>query len=298
VTPLVLGLTLLAATQAPPVFRAGVDLVRVDVLVTHKGAPVRGLTAADFEVRDGGRVQALEPVREEETPLDVVLVLDLSHSVAGPKLVALRVAAGAFLDGLESSRMGFRLASGSERVQDRAALLVFHEQVHLLEPPTVDLDRVRRALSTATPRGSTALYDAVYSGLRLIEPGARRTAVVVFSDGVDSVSWLTAPQVVEAAQRSDALVYAVTARRRGDPDNPFLRDVTRATGGRVWTARDEDELKDRFLDVLSDIRSRYVLSYPPEGVDFPGWHVLEVRLKQGKGEVQARPGYLRAVHEP
>jgi VWFA-related protein len=298
VTPLVLGLALLSTAQAPPVFRAGVDLVRVDVLVTHEGAPVRGLTAADFEVRDAGRVQVLEPVREEETPVDVVLVLDLSQSVAGPKLVALRVAAGAFLDGLESSLMGLRLASGSEHVQDRAALLVFQEQVLFLEPPTADLDGVRRALSTVAPRGNTALYDAVYAGLRLMEPGASRTAVVVFSDGVDSLSWLTASQVVEAAQRSDALVYAVAARRKGDPENPFLRDVTRATGGRVWTARDEDELKGRFLDVLADIRSRYVLSYAPQDVDFPGWHTLEVRLRRGKGDVHARPGYLRAVHEP
>lgn len=70
-----------ATAQAPPVFRAEVDLVRVEVLVTRKGSPVRGLTAADFEVRDGGQLQNLQPIHEEETPIDVVLVLDLSQSV-------------------------------------------------------------------------------------------------------------------------------------------------------------------------------------------------------------------------
>ncbi|MCG6924108.1 MAG: VWA domain-containing protein [Acidobacteria bacterium] len=283
-----LGLLVAAAAtaQAPAVFRAEVDLVRVEALVTRNGSPVRGLTAGDFEVRDAGRVQTLEPIHEEETPIDVVLVLDLSQSVDGSKLSALRDAAGAFLDGLHPSAHG---ADG-----ERAALLAFQEEVRLLEPPTPALDRVRRALQAVTARGSTALHDATYSALRLLEPGPRRSAVVVFSDGLDSLSWLTSAQVVEAAARSDALLYAVVAREKGDPKNAFLSEVTRATGGRVWTARSEGELRARFLDVLGDIRSRYVLSYVPEGDASPGWHALEVRLKERRGEVLARPGYYRA----
>jgi len=285
-----LGLLMAAALQAPPVFRAEVELVRVEVLVTRNGSPVRGLTAADFEVRDGGRVQALEPIREEKTPIDVVLVLDLSGSVGGGKLRALRVAADAFLDGLRPGANG--LADGPDA--ERAALVVFQEEVRLLEPLTSALDRVHGALRAAKPRGSTALVDATYCGLRLLEPGPRRTVVVVFSDGLDSLSWLAADQVVEAAARSEALVYAVVARDKGDPENSFLREVTRATGGRLWTARSERELRARFLDVLDDVRSRYVLSYAPQDVAFPGWHALEVRLKRGGGDVLARPGYYRA----
>ena len=280
--------------QAPAVFRADVDLVRVEALVTRNGTPVRGLTAADFEVRDGGWLQTLESIHEEETPIDVVLVLDVSQSVSGSKLSALRDAAGALLDGLRPSANRFRAGPDGER----AALLIFQEEVRLLEPLTPALDRVRRALQAVTAKGSTALLDAIYSGLRLLEPGPRRTAVVVFSDGLDSLSWLTPTQVVEAAGRSDTLVYAVEAREKGDPENPFLREVTRATGGRVWTARSEKELRSRFLDVLDDIRSRYVLSYAPQGVGSAGWHSIEVRLKQGRGEVLARPGYYRAAPSP
>jgi hypothetical protein len=90
----------------------------------------------------------------------------------------------------------------------------------------------------------------------------------------------------------------VVARAKGDPENPFLREVTRATGGRVWTASSEKDLRARFLDVLDDIRSRYVLSYAPQGAAFSGWHALEVRLKRGGGEVLARPGYHRAAAPP
>jgi hypothetical protein len=49
----------------------------------------------------------------------------------------------------------------------------------------------------------------------------------------------------------------------------------------------------RFLDVLADIRSRYVLSYSNEGVPEPGWHTLTVRLKRKKGDLLARKGYWR-----
>jgi VWFA-related protein len=273
-----------AAPQAPPVFRAEVDLVRVEVLVTRKGAPVRGLGASDFELRDDGRVQELEPALEEESPVDAALVLDMSFSVKGPKLDALKDAARAFLDGLRDG--------------EQAAVIAFREEVLLLQPFTPDLVRARRALDEASPRGSTALCDAVYAALRLREPGPRRTAVVVFSDGIENMSWLTASEVLEAASRSEAIVYGVAVRQRGEQSEPFLRDVVRATGGRLFEAESERDLRARFLDVLGDIRSRYVLSYAPRGADAAGWHTLDVRLKRAKGDVLARPGYWRYAPAP
>lgn len=267
--------------QEPPVFTSEVDVVRVEVLVTRKGVSVAGLRAADFEVRDDGRVQEIEPVIEEKAPVDAVLVLDMSYSVAGAKLEALREGAAALLTGLEEG--------------ERAALLTFRQEVRLVVPLTPDVAGVRLALSGVSAAGTTSLRDAVYAALRLHEPGSRRSVVVVFSDGIDTASWLTAPAVVEAARRSEAIVYAVAARRAGDPEDPFLRDVTRATGGRLWTVSRERDLRERFLDVLRDIRARYVLSYVPQGVRARGWHALAVRLKGKAGDVLARPGYWRTA---
>ena len=268
-----------AAAQAPPVFRAEVDVVRVEVLVTSKGSPVRGLRASDFELRDNGRPQALELILEEETPIDAALVLDMSGSVRGSKLGALKDAVRAFLDNLRDG--------------EQAALLAFREEVHLLEAFTADRARVQRALDRAQPRGSTALCDAVYAALRLYEPSPRRATVVVFSDGIDNLSWLAASDVVEAARRTNAIVYGVAVRAKGDQKERFLGDVVRATGGRLFEASSERDLRARFLDVLGDIRSRYVLSYLPGGVDSPGWHSLQVRLRRVKADVLARPGYWR-----
>ena len=270
-----------AAPQEPPVFRAEVGVVRVEVLVTRGGAPVRGLSGADFEVRDNGRLQALEPILEEETPVDALQVLDLSGSMAGTKLEALKAAGRAFLDGLRGG--------------EQAALLALHHEVRLLEPLTADLGAVRWALERASAGGSTALVDAVYSALRLREPGDRRTAIVVFSDGIDNMSWLAASDVVEAASRSNAIVYGVAVVGAGDRKERFLGDVVRATGGRLFEASSERDLRARFLDVLGDIRTRYVLSFSP-GPGTAGWHALEVKLRRGrKGDVLARPGYWRGA---
>jgi VWFA-related protein len=281
VTILLLAAALaLPARPQTPVFRAEVGVVRVEVLVTRGGEPVRGLRARHFELLDDGRAQALEPIVEETAPVDALLLLDLSVSVRGPKLAALKDAARAFLDGL--------------RPGERAALVAFHHEVQLLEPLTEDLGAVRRALEETTSRGSTALRDALYAALRLKDLGERRTAVVVFSDGRDTMSWLEADEVVEAARRSNAIVYAVTVRAPGERSEPFLDAVSKGTGGRRLEAVDEDDLQRLFLDVLADIRARYVLSFTPADAR-PGWHALRVRLRGVRGDVLARPGYWRAA---
>ena len=280
--PVAAALLAAAIAQAPPVFHAEVGVVRVEVLVTRGGTPVRGLTAADFELRDDGVLQELEPILEEQTLVDAVLVLDASGSVSGPKLGSLRVAAGAFLDGLRSD--------------EHAALLAFDQEVQQLQPLT-DVGAVRRGLGLVSPRGNTALVDAVYAALRLPELGDRRTAVVVFSDGIDNLSWLSAADVVQAAGRSNVTVYGVRILAKGDPKEPFLGNVARATGGRVFEASSEGDLRARFLDVIDDIRSRYVLRFVPRRAGAAGWHKLEVRLRSRKGDVLARPGYWRTAAE-
>jgi VWFA-related protein len=268
-----------APAQAPPVFGAEVGVVRVEVSVTRSGRPVRGLTAADFELRDNGRLQEIGLVAEEDTRVDAVLVLDLSASVKGPKRAALRGAAAAFLDGL--------------REGEAAAIVAFRDEVALLEDFTTERTRLFEALDRAEPRGSTALRDAVYCGLRLRPSEDRRLAVVVFSDGVDNVSLLTADEVVEAASRTQGVVYGVGVRQKKDAPPVFLQDVVKATGGRYFEALSDRELGRRFMDVLADIRWRYVLRFAPSDAAAPGLHELGVRLKRAKGDVLARRGYRR-----
>src|SRR4029079_15359034 len=79
--------TLRSGTQ----FRSGVEVVRVPVAVVDRTKPVRGLTAADFELLDHGVRQTLAAAAAvEDLPVDVTLVLDSSGSVKGRALDQLK----------------------------------------------------------------------------------------------------------------------------------------------------------------------------------------------------------------
>lgn len=300
---MVVAAGLLAAPAAGrQVFRAGVDAVSVDVLVTRNGRPLGGLTAADFQLLDNGVVQPVELVALDELPMTLVLALDTSESVAGEPLRHLQAAVDA--------------AAESLRVADRLSLIAFSQQVRALSPPTTDHDRVRRAVGEVTAVGATSLYDATFAALVARRQVDGRVIALVFSDGDDTTSWLDPRDVIEAAQRSDVVVYGVTLqaavrdqdaaaaiqrgieRRLFDEDpvlfgRHYLSLLVEDTGGSLLVAERSEQLRETFTRVVGEFRQRYVLTYTPRNVAPGGWHAIEVRLKGQRGEVQARRGYMR-----
>jgi VWFA-related protein len=254
-------------------FSSGVEAVRVDVLVTERGRPVTGLTAEDFEVRDEGVPQSVTLIGFERVPLNIVLVLDLSASVAGDRLDDLRRGCRALLS---------RLAPG-----DHAAIVGFSHMVILGSELTTDHARLRTLLDTAKPAGDTALVDATYTGMLVGESRPGRALVMVFSDGLDVSSWLPADRVLGAAKRSETVVYGIAMKGTRPA---FLEDLTSQTGGRLLDV-DARNLSATFLEVLNEFRERYLLSFTPQGVSRGGWHALTVTLTRRGGTVKARPGY-------
>jgi VWFA-related protein len=255
---------------------------------------VGGLLLGDFEVFDNGVRQQVRTLLGEAVPLDVHLVLDVSSSVEGERLGHLRRAAHAFLAGLVPG--------------DRAALLAFSHQVLAPQPLTSDLVAVRAAIDAIEPAGATALVDALYAGILLHQTGERRGVVVVFSDGVENMSWLLDAEVAEAARRADVLVHGITLtpdRPAGwatlssgqavpalPHENDLLRRAAAATGGRLWHAATSAHLESVFVGVLREIRSRYILAYDPEPAGQRGWHSVRVTVKANGRQVSARPGYF------
>ncbi len=280
---LVTLVTCMAAAVASPAgqdvtFRARQDLVRVDVLATRNGVAVTGLQLADFEVLDNGVPQKLEHVSFDEDAVNAVLALDMSSSVAGRELDDLRSAGRALL--------------GALKPDDQAALVTFSEVVSLRAPLSKDVSKVRAALDVIRGQGQTSLVDGVYASLVVGDTDLGRSLVIVFTDGVDSASWLTEAAAFDTAKRSAVVVYGVAP---GLPDRAtFLKDLTTMTGGRLITSGAVD-LSRVFLDVLKEFRQRYVLGYSPQGVARSGWHTIEVRMKGAKNrdvKARARPGYL------
>jgi VWFA-related protein len=249
--------------------------VSVDVLVTDGRNPVAGLTAADFELRDNGVPQKVEVVEAADVPINAVLALDTSASIAGKRQRDLIGAGHALLDGLTPV--------------DRAALTTFSHAVTPGIALTPDLRAVGAALDNITPQGLTAVMDGVYVALTPTLGQAGRFLVVVCTDGTDTSSWLQPSEVIEVAKRSNAVVYAVTAAdaRRSDA----LKQLVDTTGGQMLPVKSSDEIRGAFQRILSEFRRRYVLAYTPQGVTPGGFHRLDVTVPRRHVTVKARPGY-------
>ena len=257
--------------QAPPVFSATTEAVYLDVFVTRDGEPVRGLGADDFEVRDAGRPVRAEIIPTAAVPLSAVLVLDTSLSVSGAKLESLRKACHAFVRGLGP--------------RDEAALLTFSNAVRLRAGLGQDHSALDRALAEVRADGRTALFDALFTGLVMAQRLPGRPAVIVFSDGVDTVSWTGGTDALAVAHESSTLVYAVGVA------SELLQQVVDATGGRTL-ADTGAGIESAFLRVLSDLRDRYLLRFDsPDAA--PGWRKVEVKVRSQRADLRYRAGYLR-----
>jgi Ca-activated chloride channel family protein len=284
-------------------FRVSTEAVRVDVLVRDGDRPIAGLTANDFEVRDSGVPQQIDAVSFEDVPLSVMIALDTSDSLMGPALDHLRDAAAGALALL--------------RREDRAALVTFTHRLWRRVSWTHDHQQLQAALLQVQPAGATSLHDAAYIALTLKDDQPGRPLVLLFSDGQDTTSWVGGPYAIEAARRSDAVVYAVglgssTRRAPGyrldfrsgvQPDiqgvvptalaEPFLSALAEDTGGAFLTTDRSEKLRETFVRIINEFRTRYLLTYTPRGVEAGGWHSIEVKLKGRRGSVTARRGYLK-----
>lgn len=277
--------------QAP--FRSGVDVVRVDVSVMRGGKPVAGLTAKNFTLTDNGVAQELTSATLDQLPLNAILVLDVSSSVAGEELAHL----------IDAGQQLVR----SLRPDDRVALVTFSEQVLVQKPLTADVASIARALADLRGTGATSMNDAIHVALNLRPLDASRSIIIVFSDGEDNLSWTTPAGLVDEAKRGGTVIHAIEMRTaavaplgtrsaalkaQGYLDGvPVLQALATAAGGRVWSAGSSRDLRTLFTQALEEMRARYLLTYTPKGVAQDGWHDLKVTLKDARGDVTARPGY-------
>ena len=268
------GWLALAHAAQEPTFRARTELVRVDVLASKGRQPVTDLTAADFEVRDQGTPQRIEFIRFEELPLNIVVVCDMSISVAGDDEGNIKQAARSLIPSL--------------RRGDRVSMITFGDRVTERLPLTEDVGSLVGALDRVAPNGLTPLIDAVYAGITLVgaEPG--RSLVLVFSDGIDTASLIRSPQLLESVKASPATVYAASV---GNAATALLREVTDTSGGRHVEIESTRNLESVFSQFLGEFRKRYVLGYEPTSTA-PGWHRLEIKVRRSGVDVRARPGYL------
>ncbi|HEV2395346.1 MAG TPA: VWA domain-containing protein [Candidatus Sulfotelmatobacter sp.] len=280
------GVSAGTAHDSPPVaYRTGTSEVRVTFFATgQNNRPLANVTVNDFAVVDSETVirdfRSLN--RSNETSLDIVLLLDCSGSVAP-------VFRKAVQDVL-------RLASPpSPQTLGTISVVTFSG----LKPTLLCADECGSSaaakLISVTASGPTPLFDTLTFTAKFLSrrymPGVRQV-VIVFSDGVDTISGASPKEALEAVASMGAILYAVDSQSEASPSNksPWLHKMAEATGGRTFSL--QDDTHNILEAVLADLRASYVVTYalPSHAA---GFHSLRILPKHDLNlQFHCRRGYF------
>ena len=275
------------AVREKDVLKSGVDVVMVAATVVDaEGRLVTDLPRESFEVFEDGDKQTITQFTSERVPIGLGMLLDISDSMVGQRIVDARGAIERFL---------FQLLSPD----DQFFVLTFNHAPHLLTRWTRDAEVVRQVLDEVKPTGSTAIYDAILHSLPMIQQRQRpRAAVVVVSDGADTASDTSLSEVRTALLRSDAFVYAVAIdspnpngiNRRVNPS--ALNEITSQSGGHTAVVHDAEELSAATARIAEELNSKYVIGYSSPRATDGKYHSIRVTVKVPGHRVRARNGYV------
>jgi tight adherence protein C len=224
--------------------------IRVAVRVTDaNGQPVRGLTPGDLEVQERGTPQQAEAdLTAEFAPVQLVLALDVSGSMAGQPLAEAKAAIMSMISGLG--------------VQDRAVLITFDHIARVAQPLTGDKNALNAATQRAVAAGNTAIYDAVALGLDVLgaAPPASRRAIVVLTDGADTASSAGRDNVATRAGQSGIPIFAIGFGSA--IDRPALQALAdRSSNGAAFVAPGAAELRAIASGIAELVRTEYAIRY-------------------------------------
>lgn len=246
--PAVMGATLQAPLVLHAVDTAAFPSVRIGV--TLPAGIISAGETPTFDVSENGRRVAdvtVESVSTSRNPIDVVLLVDASGSMAGRPIADARSAAKRFVQSM---------ADG-----DRIAVLSFGERVDTLLAFTSDRDAAATAIDSLTVRGETALYDGVRRAADLASTAAEGDRyIVVLSDGGDTVSVSDLDAAVQAATDARVPVYAVTLESP-EYDPAPLQVIAQRSGGKSSAVSDTAALGVLFEEIALELSNRYTVTY-------------------------------------
>jgi len=269
--------------------RVDVNLVLVPASVTdQQDRLVTGLEKENFQLYEGGVLQTIKSFSTEDAPISIGIVFDLSGSMQS-KFVRARKALSEFLRTCNP--------------QDEFFVVGFNDRPAVLVDYTSDVDDVEARMVMLRPENRTALIDAMYLGVsKLRDAKNQRKALLVISDGGDNRSRYTQGELERIVRESEVQifsigifdVYAPTEEEQNGPG--LLKDVSEATGGRLFKVLDLQDLSDIAERISESLRNEYVLGYTPLDKRRNGaYRKLSVRLLPPPGlpnlYVHNREGY-------
>ena len=298
--------------QSAATLKVNVNVVQLFFNVKDKrGALIPGLTKNDFQILEDGKPQTIKYfAAESNLPLTLGILIDSSGSQA-------RV-----LD--MEKQVGGEFLSQILRDKDLAFVLSFDIDADLLQDFTSSVHSLKAALNQArintgggggggipglgggtipTPGGpkGTVLYDAVYLASHdELSQQVGRKAMILLTDGQDEGSHYKIKDAIEAAQKSDSIVYVLLCADRGFyggfggySGEGEMKKLTQETGGRVIEVGNKyEKLKEGFDQIANELRSQYNIGYTPTNAVLDGtFRKIEIRATNKDYKIQSRAGY-------
>jgi Ca-activated chloride channel family protein len=259
------------------------SIVVMNAAVTDaSGKAVVGLTQKLFRVFEDGVEQEIRSFAAESTPFAAVILLDTSGSMEDRVSLA-RSAAIQFLDGL--------------RGEDNVAIYNFHAKVEMVQDFSNSRDIMREQIFDLKADGMTVLNDAVYKAAELLSKRPeKRRAIIVLSDGIDTMSKRSPDKALKAALLADATVYTVDMApanaKPGTQNAGVLKTLAEKTGGRYVSTPGGMKMRDEFRRIVEELGGQYTLAYQPSNTKKDGkWHALELRVARPNLTIRTRKGY-------
>jgi VWFA-related protein len=318
------------ATPTPPrkeeeITLGSDEVVRVETSLTNifftaadrQKRFVSNLKREDVRVLEDGAPQQIFTFQpNSDLPLSLAILIDTSGSEERT-LPEEKAAARAFLESVMRPE------------KDEAAVVSFTGEVTLEQGLTGNIARLRRAIDQVefvppsgyigggvvvggtppisgtqqTLAGSTAIWDAIWATANeLLTDSAehQRRAIILLTDGQDTISQVHMQDAVSRALKADALIYAVGIgdRYQFGINEGALKKITEGTGGRAYFPRNERELRDAFAQIERELREQYLIAYSPSNKTRDGSYrrvtieILNPELRKENLRLTYRPGYF------
>ncbi|HMG75821.1 MAG TPA: VWA domain-containing protein [Pyrinomonadaceae bacterium] len=318
------------ATPTPPkkdddITLSSDEVVRVETSLTNvfftaadkQKRFVSNLKREDVRVLEDGAPQEIFTFQpNSDLPLSLAILIDCSGSEERT-LPEEKAAARSFLESI------------MRPAKDEAAVVSFTGEVTLEQGLTGNISRLRRAIDQVefvppsgyigggvvvggtppisgtqqTLAGSTAIWDAIWAtSNELLTDSAehQRRAIILLTDGEDTISQVRMQEAISRALKADALIYAIGIgdRYTFGINESALKKITEGTGGRAYFPRNERELRESFAQIEKELREQYLIAYSPSNKTRDGSYrrvtieIMNPELRKDNLRLTYRPGYF------
>jgi Ca-activated chloride channel homolog len=259
-----------------------VNLVELPVAVLNKnGAPIGDLRQEDFTILENGKPQSITNFNfAANLPISVGVLIDHSTSM-DKRIDQAKSAAVSFIKNIMKKDDRAFIAGFAS---DPARSAVFVRDTNVLEEQVAALPK---------PAGSTALYDAIVTGLYRFRGLQGRKALIVVTDGEDTASRLEWDDMLEYARAARVPLYFI-----GIGIGPFgaghrMKDLAEETGGVAYFVRGTTGLADTYKQLEQELRSQYLLSYHTQiARNDSAYRALEVKVNRPDAKVRTIRGFI------